>query len=74
MSIVSLAIVGKDNEPLFLREYNALEGEDTLDQERPVEEMGENDVFFSADFGKDGEASLRHQVCKFQIRDLSSSL
>jgi hypothetical protein len=70
MSIVSLAIVGKDNEPLFLREYNALEvGEDALDQERPVAVKGENDVFFSADFGKGGEASLRHQVCYFRIRD-----
>ncbi len=63
MSIVSLAIVGKDNEPLFLREYKALEiGEDALDQVRLVGEMEKSDVFFSADFGKDGESSLRHQV------------
>jgi hypothetical protein len=75
MSIVSLAIVGKDNEPLFLREFNVLDYDEGAPEQ--VGFLGETEKvdpygFFSADFGKDGESSLRHQVCINQA--LTSSL
>lgn len=75
MSIVSLAIVGKDNEPLFLREFNAIDyGDGAPEQEGLLGETEKVDPygFFSADFGKDGESSLRHQVCRNQA--ITSSL
>jgi hypothetical protein len=63
MSLVSLAVVGKDNDPLFLREYTASD-EDSEGEEKK-NDRGENDPygFFSCSVGKHGESSLRHQVC-----------
>ena len=68
MSLISLAIVGKENEPLYLREFDTGDGGNPSEQDATgTNPGGEKDIgdpygFFSADPGKDGESSLRHQV------------
>jgi len=62
MSLVSLGVVGKDNDPLFLREFSTVEEEDDDDEKK--RDVVDNDPygFFSARAGQRGESSLRHQV------------
>jgi len=61
MSLVSLGVVGKDNDPLFLREFSTVEEEDDDDEKK--RDVVDNDPygFFSARAGQRGESSLRHQ-------------
>ena len=65
MSLISLAIIGKDNEPLYLRDFQ-LVPQDTEDEikEETNEEKKEDDFFgfFNCNKLAGESSSLRHQV------------
>lgn len=64
MALVSIAVVGKENEPLYLRQYPTPDPLGDLDVDaRAAEAEDDEDYFgFFSEENRRDECSLRHQV------------
>ena len=65
MSLISLSIIGKDNEPLYLRDFQLVPNDTTNEtKEETNEEKKEDDFFgfFNCNKLAGESSSLRHQV------------